>query len=170
MGDHTFRGTLNPMWNGDKIPTKTTSPSATTSAREALGRQPSLETTPLDDVRRALSELVFLVLSEMGADDWDLRELELATDRDPLSGEVVRLTIVHLTHRQVATLGQPVFTGEDLSDAALSALVDQVHDVVLEESGGTTAMQCPGHRHPRFPIVRSGRLTWDCPLDQAPPQ
>lgn len=128
--------------------------------REALRSQGVLQLGS----REVASGLTSRFLNDIRSDgDWSVAGLDVARVRAP-DGEWETLTVVEITRKADGAVGYATLTGEAPGDAAQLVFVEQLHDVVLEESSGAAVPECPGHSHPQSPRVADGVLTWHCPV------
>jgi len=105
-----------------------------------------------------IAALTQLILDQVGASpDWQVASITSSGAGDGCVIEVA------LAVGGRPTGGTPVFTGIDVTDdRAVSAFVDQVYTVLIEESGGTLMRFCPGHGHPSWPVSSEGNVLWVC--------
>lgn len=113
--------------------------------------------------RELASSLAHRFMDDVGSpDDWSV---DIWSDGPVIApdGEIEVLTTMALYRRTDDTRGFAVLTGATPDDEAQSEFVSQLHDVILEYSGGAALPRCPGHPHPQDPHVVDGALVWRCP-------
>lgn len=82
---------------------------------------------------------------------------------DSWTGDGQDFVVLEMVRGSDGARGYAALSGVTPDDAARTEFVEQIQEVILENSSGYPWPKCPGHAHPMSPIVRGEAVEWRCP-------